>query len=148
MTFLANPHFILQISHAKTFKRKYTRCPYNNIIQNIHKVTKTDYVWFEFLWIRRYFDLVMVGSGSYKSKNGSDLSPKYKFKTVVVTILFDISWSQLLLWNLNHKCEQNPIQNSDCNSSKNFSHFSVVKIAKNEIASSEIILPQFALSCL
>ena len=22
---------------------------------NIHKVTKTDYVWFEFLWIRRYY---------------------------------------------------------------------------------------------
>ena len=22
--------------------------------KNIHKVTKTDYVWFEFLWIRRY----------------------------------------------------------------------------------------------
>jgi hypothetical protein len=23
--------------------------------KNIHKVTKTDYVWFEFLWIRRYY---------------------------------------------------------------------------------------------
>ena len=23
--------------------------------KNIHKVTKTDYVWFEFLWIRHYF---------------------------------------------------------------------------------------------
>ena len=33
MTFLANPHFILQISHAKTFKMKYIRCPYNNSIQ-------------------------------------------------------------------------------------------------------------------
>ena len=43
MTFLANPHFILQIFHAKTFKMKYTRIPYNNIIhENIHKVTKTD----------------------------------------------------------------------------------------------------------
>ena len=31
--FLAIPHFILQISHAKTFKMKHTRCPYNNIIQ-------------------------------------------------------------------------------------------------------------------
>ena len=34
MNFSANPHFILQISHAKTFKMKYTRCPYNNIIQH------------------------------------------------------------------------------------------------------------------
>ena len=24
--------------------------------KNIHKVTKTDYLWFEFLWIRRYYD--------------------------------------------------------------------------------------------
>ena len=31
MTFLANPHLILQTSHAKTFKMKYTRCPYNII---------------------------------------------------------------------------------------------------------------------
>jgi hypothetical protein len=30
---LANPHFILQISHAKTLKMKYTWLPYNNIIQ-------------------------------------------------------------------------------------------------------------------
>ena len=30
MTFLANPHFTLQISHAKTFKIKNTRCPYND----------------------------------------------------------------------------------------------------------------------
>ena len=30
VTFLANPNFILQISHAKTFKMKYTWCPYNN----------------------------------------------------------------------------------------------------------------------
>ena len=57
MTFWANPHFILQISHAKPFEMKYTRYPYNNVIQNIHKLTKTDYVWFEFLWIRRYLDL-------------------------------------------------------------------------------------------
>ena len=35
MTFLANPHFILQISHAKTFEMKYPRCPYNNVIQKI-----------------------------------------------------------------------------------------------------------------
>ena len=33
MTFLANPHLILQTSHAKTFKMKYTRCPYNDCIQ-------------------------------------------------------------------------------------------------------------------
>ena len=33
MNLLANPHFILKISHAKTFKIMYTRCPYNNIIQ-------------------------------------------------------------------------------------------------------------------
>ena len=47
--FLANPHFILQISHAKTFKKKYT----STIVlsKNILKVTKTDYVWFEFLLI-------------------------------------------------------------------------------------------------
>ena len=32
MTFLANPHFTLQNSHAKTFKMKYTRCQYNNNI--------------------------------------------------------------------------------------------------------------------
>ena len=35
MAFLANPYFVLQISHDKTFKIKFTRCPYNNIIQNI-----------------------------------------------------------------------------------------------------------------
>ena len=40
MTLLANPHFILQISHAKTFKIKYTRCPYNNIIQKYSKSQK------------------------------------------------------------------------------------------------------------
>ena len=33
MTFFANPHFILQISYAKTFKMKYTGCQYDNIIQ-------------------------------------------------------------------------------------------------------------------
>ena len=32
-TFLTNPHLILQISHAKTFKKKYSRCLYNDIIQ-------------------------------------------------------------------------------------------------------------------
>ena len=62
MTFLANTHFILQISHAKTFTIKYTRCPLvpiHTIIlsKNIHIVTKTDYVWFEILWIRHYFAL-------------------------------------------------------------------------------------------
>ena len=44
MTFLANPHFILQISHTKTFK--WSILGANTIIlsKNIHKVTKRDYV--------------------------------------------------------------------------------------------------------
>ena len=60
MTFLANPHFILQISHAKTFKMKYIyQVPISSahliiLSKNIHNVTKIDYGWFEFLWIRRY----------------------------------------------------------------------------------------------
>ena len=29
MTFLANSNLILQISHDKTFKTRYTRCQYN-----------------------------------------------------------------------------------------------------------------------
>ena len=33
MTFLAHSHFRLQISYVNPFKMKYTRCPYNNIIQ-------------------------------------------------------------------------------------------------------------------
>ena len=33
MTFLANPHFILQISHAKTFEMRYTRCRNNDLIR-------------------------------------------------------------------------------------------------------------------
>ena len=33
MTFLANPYFIFQIFHSKTFKMKNSRCPYNDIIQ-------------------------------------------------------------------------------------------------------------------
>ena len=33
MTFLANSNLILQISHAKTFKMRYTMCQYNNPIQ-------------------------------------------------------------------------------------------------------------------
>ena len=46
---------ILQISHAKTFKIKYTTGAHKIILsKNIHKITKTDYVWFEFLCIRRY----------------------------------------------------------------------------------------------
>ena len=32
--------YILQISHAKTFKMKYTGCPYNNIIQKYSKSHK------------------------------------------------------------------------------------------------------------
>jgi hypothetical protein len=32
MTFLANSNLILQISHAKTFKMRYTRCGYNNLM--------------------------------------------------------------------------------------------------------------------
>ena len=40
MTFFANTHFILQISNAKSFKMKYTRCPYNNIIQKYSKSHK------------------------------------------------------------------------------------------------------------
>ena len=67
MTFLANPHFILRISHAKTFKMKYTRCPYNDVLSNnilhiIHKVTRTYHVWFEFLWINRYLTWCTVGT--------------------------------------------------------------------------------------
>ena len=55
MTFLANPHFILQISHTKTFEIEYTTGAHTVILsKNIHQVTKTDCVWFEFVWIRRY----------------------------------------------------------------------------------------------
>ena len=32
MTFFANSDLILQISHTKTFKIRYTRCQYNNPI--------------------------------------------------------------------------------------------------------------------
>ena len=52
MTFLANPHFILQISHAKTFKISILGAHTIVLSKNIHKVTNTDYVRFEFLWIR------------------------------------------------------------------------------------------------
>ena len=54
MTFLANPHFILQISHAKTFKWSIPGAHIIKLSKNIHKVTKTDYMWFDFLWIRLY----------------------------------------------------------------------------------------------
>ena len=33
MASLANSTFILQISHAKTFKMRYTRCQNNNLIR-------------------------------------------------------------------------------------------------------------------
>ena len=50
MTFWANPHIILQISHAKSFKMMYAKGAHTVILaKNIHTVTKTDYVWFEFL---------------------------------------------------------------------------------------------------
>ena len=32
MAFFVNFNFILQISHVKTFKMRYTRCQYNNLI--------------------------------------------------------------------------------------------------------------------
>ena len=55
MSFLENPHFILQISHAKAFKMNCILGARTIALsKNIHKVTKTDYVLFEFLWIRRY----------------------------------------------------------------------------------------------
>ena len=53
MTFLANPHFIWQISHAKTFKWSIQGAHTIISSKNIHKVAKTDYMWFEFSWIRR-----------------------------------------------------------------------------------------------
>ena len=34
MMFFANSYFILQLSHAKTFKMKHTKCQYNNIWQS------------------------------------------------------------------------------------------------------------------
>ena len=37
MTFLANSDSILQITHAKTFKTRYTRCQYNNLLKDIDK---------------------------------------------------------------------------------------------------------------
>ena len=40
MTFLANPQFILQKSHAKTFKMKYIRAHTIVLSKNTHKVTK------------------------------------------------------------------------------------------------------------
>ena len=39
MTFLANPHFILQISHAKTFKGSIPGAHTIILSKNIHKVT-------------------------------------------------------------------------------------------------------------
>ena len=33
INFLLNTYIILQISHAQTFKMRYTRCPYNSSIQ-------------------------------------------------------------------------------------------------------------------
>ena len=53
MTLLANAHFILQISHAKTFKIKHITGAHTKILsKNIHKFTKTDYVRFKFVRIR------------------------------------------------------------------------------------------------
>jgi len=49
MTFLANPHSLLQISHAKTFKMKYSSARAIILSKNIHKITKIAYLWFEFL---------------------------------------------------------------------------------------------------
>ena len=49
MTLLANPHFMPR-------PLKWSKLGAHTMIlsKNIHKVKKTDYVWFEFLWIRRY----------------------------------------------------------------------------------------------
>ena len=64
MTFLANPHFILQISHAMSFKMKHTRCAYSNIIQ---------------IFIKSQGQ-IMCGSNFYESdvKSTIDLDPYWK----------------------------------------------------------------------
>ena len=43
-----------EISHAKTFKKYLLGALTKILSKNIHKVTKTDYVRFKFLWIRHY----------------------------------------------------------------------------------------------
>ena len=60
---------------------KYTRCPYNNI----HKVTNTDYVWFEFLWIRRYYSTMFKKLQFRDKKNENSVFEIIFFvKSVVV----------------------------------------------------------------
>ena len=56
MTFLANPRFILQVSHASTLKWSVTGAHTIMLSKNIniHKVTKRVNVWFEFLWTLCY----------------------------------------------------------------------------------------------
>ena len=61
---------------------KYTRCPYNDSSKIICKVTKTDYVWFEFLWIRRYelLKLVYVHFSRTLVSRGQNVQRKSQFK--------------------------------------------------------------------
>ena len=54
MAFLANSTFILQISHAKTFKMRYTRCRNSNLIRRysqFHFMYGSNFYESDFIWL-------------------------------------------------------------------------------------------------
>ena len=84
--FLANPHFILQISHAKIFKMKYARYLYNN-----------DYYPKIFIKSQRQ---IMCGSNFY----GSDLTYDFcQFKVSTRLKNHTILYLQSHFWNRYHR---------------------------------------------
>ena len=76
MAFLANSNFILQISHAKTFKMRYTRCRYNNLIRKksqLHFMCSSNF--YETAFLRK----VGLKQIDQKVRNGHFCDLKYKF---------------------------------------------------------------------
>ena len=123
MIFWANSYFILEIFHAKTFKMRYTSCPYNNFYQikicqkRQNKVTMTVYVWFDFILhqtLHTYFffslltalafdplqKIMAIGNRTGKvrvyGRPGVDLEFEHKKEVAVLKIIFVVNTGRLL----------------------------------------------------
>ena len=62
--------------------------------KNIHKVTKTNYVWFKFLWIRRYIDCAAKSDSDFKCCFNSVVNAQYNS---IVLPLCDITEPRLYI---------------------------------------------------
>ena len=100
--------------------------------KNIHKVTKTDYVWFKFLWIRRYWsglaililawDAILIAKGDTgKLLFFLDALPIWDFNSKKVYLIeIKVQSSRKICWPVLPRSESNSLREQHICNGDNF----------------------------